>query len=142
MSRWRIHESGCRQVVAALGGPERIFDQYPYLRLPVFHFTQLETYSIACSYMAIMKPKLATRKAIENLTGDSSLKRKVFSPCPRPLILLLWDIGTTAVSLLASDMPLSEEMLGKRHEILSNAISFEPFEWVSNLRGEYVEPYM
>lgn len=110
-------------MIGALGGAERIFNQHPYWRLTIFHNAQLETYSIACSYMAIMKPKLASRKAVENLTNDWPEDEGVQSLSP-PVHLGALGYRGHGVSILTDNAALDTKPSERVNNILSNTMLF------------------
>lgn len=118
-------------------GSERIIDQYPYMRLPIFHYSQFETYSIGCSYVALTQWKRTSRKAMEGLAQAYGPRSRAFHPCPAPLVLLLWDIGATAAKLLMDIDPIEPCELRHREEILRDAMAFRPAEWAMEMWAIY-----
>lgn len=64
-------------------------------------------------------------------------KQKVFNPCPTPLSLAIWDIGSCAQGIFATGSPISFTDMHKREQILSDILSFQPKEGAKAFREEY-----
>ena len=153
MSRCMVHALGSMQVVSHLGGMEILSATYPHLQIPFFHISHLETvssfvwkmffiYSYACqmwimfSHVPLMKPKQTSRKMLQTLCNSTIAGKKMFNPCPTPLMLAVWDMGACAQRILGSTSPMSSADRCLRDRIFNDVFDFQPEEYAETVMSE------
>jgi hypothetical protein len=135
-----MHYSGAYNFIAALGGLTQMAVRFPYLRLAVFHASQLETTAIATSYRALENPNRIPRDSIDDCYSISKFGGKAFNPCPHPLFEVLGDIGDS-ISRSAMRDEVEPDTLTNIESILSTAMSFDPLVWAVKMGGTRAEQY-
>ncbi|KAF2710769.1 hypothetical protein K504DRAFT_465825 [Pleomassaria siparia CBS 279.74] len=128
MDRWIVHFSGSMNIMRSLGGIDNLIGYYPSLELPLTGIAFFETFWIVLSHDPTTTTKTASREAVAKLCHRSSQKQRFYNPCPMPLMLAVWDIGTLSSRILQTRDAITFGDMHKRDQVLTNVLSFQPDE--------------
>lgn len=124
MDRWSIHFHGSLTVLAKFGGVENLTKYYPSLRLALQHTSYFETFWIVLSHVPTGKAKMASREAV-NMLSTYQTEEDFYNPCPAPLILAVWEIGSLASVLIHTRSDNTLEDMDKRERLLRNVLAYQ-----------------
>ena len=124
MDRWSVHFHGSLTVLAKFGGVENLTKYYPSLRLTLQNGAYFDTFWMILSHIPTGKSKMASREAVKMLSTCQT-EEDFYNPCPAPLMLAAWDIGSLASVLVHTRSVNTLEDMNKRERILRNVLAYQ-----------------
>jgi hypothetical protein len=86
-----------------------------------------------------MKPKQASRRAIEALCYDPYIRQAYYIPSAPFLTLAIYDMGACARNVLGSTTCMTVANIHERDRILSGVLAFRCEEGIKDLKDTYFQ---
>lgn len=136
-SRWSVHFAGALKLLEASGGMENFATHFPHLKLMLAETLHFETMHVLLLPIPPEGSKVASRRAVETLSYDPSVRKAFFILCPLRLMLAVYDMGLCAQNIFRARGTPSVADIYKREWILSDVLHFRPEEATQNVKETY-----
>ncbi len=136
-SRWQIHCAGALKLLQSTGDPADFASDYPHLKPSLALTFYCRTMSFLFSPIVVADSEQATRKGIDSICFDPEVRQAFFIPCPRRLLLDIYDMKECALNIARAHGSLSLADVYTREWILADVLHFEPENGTCDIKENY-----